>query len=59
VVSLILLILFIASTLEMLKYLVLIMIKLLSNPPKKIILNYVDEIIIVTSVSYFLSYILY
>lgn len=58
-VSLILLILFIASTLEMLKYLVLIMIKLLSNPPKKIILNYVDEIIIVTSVSYFLSYILY
>ena len=57
--NLLLLIIFIASLLEIGKYIVLFTMKLLSNPPKKIVLSYTDEIILVASVSYFLSYILY
>ena len=54
-----LLVIFIGSIIEISKYLVLFFIKFLSTPPKKIVITSNDEIIIVTSVSYFLSYILY
>jgi len=54
-----LLVIFIASLIEISKYSVLFFIKFLSTPPKKIVITSNDEIIIVTSVSYFLSYILH
>jgi hypothetical protein len=54
-----LLVIFLGSIIEIGKYMVLFFIKFLSNPPQKILITTNDEIVIVTSVSYFLSYILY
>jgi len=55
---------FILSTLLLVKYLTVLVISFLSNPPKKIKMRYyksiaVDEIIIFFTISYFLTYLIF
>lgn len=55
---------FILSTLLLVKYLTVFVISFLSNPPKKIKMRYyksiaVDEIIIFFTISYFLTYLIF
>jgi|2_EtaG_2_1085320.scaffolds.fasta_scaffold93906_2 hypothetical protein len=56
--DLLLLLLFIAATIEIIKYGVVFGIKLMNNPPSPLTITIQDEIILVISTSYFLSYII-